>query len=379
MPVSAALTWRARSSRRRPRTSMRSTKRRSASRATCARATCSSRSAPATSTASGRWCWSGCAGGRCEHAAGQRAGGGSGNGARSGAEPGVETMDERMIERLRASRRSSADEPLSRHTTFGIGGPADVFVTVRNAAELAAAVIAARESGVPLFVLGSGSNILVGDRGIRGVVIDNQAKGVVGPLALAGEYVLRAESGIAVRDARAQPGEAGIRRHRVGVRHPRHARRRGRLQRRRLRRLPGRRPRARSRCSTPTAPRTELPAADLGLAYRSSAFTRGEFPGRVVLSVEITVRPSDRGSAPAADRRVRRAAARCAAARPQLRQHVQEPARPPGLGADRRAPACAASASATRRSPRSTATSSSTSARRARPTSPRSCARRSAA
>jgi UDP-N-acetylmuramate dehydrogenase len=40
----------------------------------------------------------------------------------------------------------------------------------------------------------------------------------------------------------------------------------------------------------------ELPAADLGLAYRSSAFTRGEFIGRVVLSVEITVRPSDRGT-----------------------------------------------------------------------------------
>lgn len=88
----------------------------------------------------------------------------------------TENMDERLIEQLTTIAPTKRGELLSRHTTFGIGGPADVFVTVRNAGELASAVIAAREHGAPCFVLGAGSNILVGDAGIRGVVIDNQAK-----------------------------------------------------------------------------------------------------------------------------------------------------------------------------------------------------------
>ncbi|MEO6043933.1 MAG: FAD-binding protein, partial [Tepidiformaceae bacterium] len=68
------------------------------------------------------------------------------------------------------------DEPLARHTTFGVGGPADIFLTVRNADALAAATNAARDADVPLFVLGSGSNILVADAGIRGVTVDNRAR-----------------------------------------------------------------------------------------------------------------------------------------------------------------------------------------------------------
>ena len=67
-------------------------------------------------------------------------------------------------------------EPLARHTTFGCGGPADVFVTVRDAAGLGGAVNAAREAGEPVFVLGSGSNILVADAGMRGLVIDNRSR-----------------------------------------------------------------------------------------------------------------------------------------------------------------------------------------------------------
>ena len=85
-------------------------------------------------------------------------------------------MDERLIEQLRAIASVKTGEALSRHTTFGIGGPADVFVTVGNADELARAVVVTREASSPVFILGAGSNILVGDRGIRGVVIDNQAK-----------------------------------------------------------------------------------------------------------------------------------------------------------------------------------------------------------
>ncbi|MDO4805760.1 MAG: UDP-N-acetylmuramate dehydrogenase [Coriobacteriales bacterium] len=63
------------------------------------------------------------------------------------------------------------DEPMSAHTTFGVGGPADVFVIPRNAREAADAVLACRKLDVPYFVLGKGSDLLVSDDGCRGVVI----------------------------------------------------------------------------------------------------------------------------------------------------------------------------------------------------------------
>src|SRR5512133_3906815 len=67
-------------------------------------------------------------------------------------------------------------EPLAPYTTFKIGGPADYFYEATTADELATAILTARELGVPYFVLGLGANILVGDRGFRGLVIRNQAK-----------------------------------------------------------------------------------------------------------------------------------------------------------------------------------------------------------
>jgi UDP-N-acetylmuramate dehydrogenase len=68
------------------------------------------------------------------------------------------------------------DEVLAPYTTFKIGGPADLFYEADSADDLASAVLAARELEVPYFVLGCGANILVGDRGFRGVVIRNAAR-----------------------------------------------------------------------------------------------------------------------------------------------------------------------------------------------------------
>ena len=62
-------------------------------------------------------------------------------------------------------------EPLSRHTTFHIGGPADIFVEPVDVADLAETASFAREKGLPLKVIGNGSNLLVADRGIRGIVV----------------------------------------------------------------------------------------------------------------------------------------------------------------------------------------------------------------
>src|SRR5574340_35664 len=59
---------------------------------------------------------------------------------------------------------------MARHTTFRIGGPADIFVHPRRPEYLLEALRAAREMGLPWRVIGNGSNLLVGDRGLRGLV-----------------------------------------------------------------------------------------------------------------------------------------------------------------------------------------------------------------
>lgn len=74
------------------------------------------------------------------------------------------------------STRLRRDEPLSPYTTFRIGGPADLLYESNSADDLAKAVLAAREENVPYFVLGLGANILVGDKGFRGLVIRNVAR-----------------------------------------------------------------------------------------------------------------------------------------------------------------------------------------------------------
>lgn len=72
--------------------------------------------------------------------------------------------------------RLRRNEVLAPYTTFKIGGPADLFYETDTADDLANAVTAAREAEVPYFVLGLGANILVGDRGFRGIVIRNTAR-----------------------------------------------------------------------------------------------------------------------------------------------------------------------------------------------------------
>jgi len=63
------------------------------------------------------------------------------------------------------------DEPLAPYTTFKIGGPADALVDAGTRDEVLAVLRAARDGGRPVFVLGFGSNLLVRDRGVRGIVL----------------------------------------------------------------------------------------------------------------------------------------------------------------------------------------------------------------
>ncbi|MDP2892724.1 MAG: UDP-N-acetylmuramate dehydrogenase [Bacillota bacterium] len=64
-----------------------------------------------------------------------------------------------------------ANEPMQKHTTFRVGGSADIFVTPQNVDEIAFINQACAENGIPLLVIGNGSNLLVQDGGIRGVVM----------------------------------------------------------------------------------------------------------------------------------------------------------------------------------------------------------------
>jgi len=83
---------------------------------------------------------------------------------------------------------------LAQYTTFKIGGPADAFFEARTADELGDAIDFARQHEIPYFVLGLGANILVGDKGIRGLVIRNAARG----MELSAEGILSVESGAIV-------------------------------------------------------------------------------------------------------------------------------------------------------------------------------------
>ncbi|MEO8560457.1 MAG: UDP-N-acetylmuramate dehydrogenase [bacterium] len=71
--------------------------------------------------------------------------------------------------------RLRRDEPLAPYTTFKIGGPADLFYEAESADALATAILTAREAEVPYFVLGLGANVLMADKGVRGLVIRNVA------------------------------------------------------------------------------------------------------------------------------------------------------------------------------------------------------------
>ena len=101
--------------------------------------------------------------------------------------------------------RLRAHAPLAPYTTFRIGGPADWLYEAASADDLAAAVTAARTAGIPWFVLGTGANILVGDRGFRGLVIRNGAT----THTLHDDGTLWTESGAIVQDLVLETVRAG--------------------------------------------------------------------------------------------------------------------------------------------------------------------------
>ena len=70
-----------------------------------------------------------------------------------------------------AKERVYVDEPMSRHTTFRVGGPADFFVTPKAKEEVRDVIRICKEAGMPYYIIGNGSNLLVSDAGYRGVIV----------------------------------------------------------------------------------------------------------------------------------------------------------------------------------------------------------------
>lgn len=81
-----------------------------------------------------------------------------------------EEIRNKFIQAL-GSERVIFDEPMSKHTTFRIGGPADVFAMPETYEQIGEILKLCKAEGLPFFVLGNGSNLLVSDKGYRGVII----------------------------------------------------------------------------------------------------------------------------------------------------------------------------------------------------------------
>ena len=110
------------------------------------------------------------------------------------------------LEQILTKDRIRQNEPMKNHTTFRVGGPADIFLTP-SAEELPAVLSVCWEEQMPVTVIGNGSNLLVGDQGIRGVVICI-GFGMRG-IRVDGEKIFL-EAGVTLAAAAQQAAKAGL-------------------------------------------------------------------------------------------------------------------------------------------------------------------------
>ncbi|CAN5569807.1 UDP-N-acetylmuramate dehydrogenase [soil metagenome] len=101
--------------------------------------------------------------------------------------------------------KTSRDEPLARFTTMRVGGPADLFAVAHNLFELRGIVRFARTRGVPIFLLGRGSDLVISDVGIAGLVVQVRAQGE----RIEGQRLV-AEAGLPMAKAATLTRDAGL-------------------------------------------------------------------------------------------------------------------------------------------------------------------------
>ncbi len=83
-------------------------------------------------------------------------------------------MNDVLVTRLKSivgNDNVKINEPMKNHTTFRIGGPAQMFITPESAGQIQDIVALCRQESCPMYIIGNGSNLLVGDDGVQGVVM----------------------------------------------------------------------------------------------------------------------------------------------------------------------------------------------------------------
>ena len=189
----------------------------------------------------------------------------------------------------RVGVKTSRDEPLARFTTMRVGGPADLFATAHNAFELRALVRFARQRELPHLILGRGSDLVISDRGIRGLVIQDRAEGS----RFDGERY-RADAGVPMARAATETQKAGLTGLEFGLAIPgtvggavwanagaHESDVAGILES--------------ARVLDAAGSESVVPVADLGLAYRDSRFKHGggEGPPELILDATFGLAPAD--------------------------------------------------------------------------------------
>ncbi len=122
--------------------------------------------------------------------------------------PGEDTFDALAVGsdiQRRIGVKTVRDEPLARLTTMRVGGPADLFAVAHNTFELRALIRYARTRAIPHLVMGRGSNLVISDRGIRGLVIQSRAEAS----RVDGERY-RADAGVPMARAATETQRAGL-------------------------------------------------------------------------------------------------------------------------------------------------------------------------
>lgn len=187
------------------------------------------------------------------------------------------------------------DEPLARFTTMRVGGPADLFATAHNVFELRSLVRFARARAIPHLLLGRGSNVVIADAGVRGLVIQVRAEG-----ARVDGTRYHAEAGVPMARAATETQKAGLAGLEYGLA------------------IPGtvggavwanagahesETAHVLESATVLLADGTEavLPAAELGFAYRHSRFKDAPpaadgSPGELVLAAVFHLAPADAGA-----------------------------------------------------------------------------------
>ena len=112
------------------------------------------------------------------------------------------------LEQIVGSESVKTDEPMSLHTTFRIGGKADYFVLPKTKEQISELIDYCKKEEIAYYVIGNGSNLLVGDKGFRGVII--QIDRAFGEIVFLDEQTVKAQAGVMLSKLAAEVAERSL-------------------------------------------------------------------------------------------------------------------------------------------------------------------------